>query len=302
MEEKREESFGRYKFILAAGVCLGLLGVTRKLVGADVSESALVVGRALVTALFIFALLALRGKLGELRIKRDDWSPFIALGILFGGGMFLFFRALNYLSVDIIVLLDFITPVATSMLAMIFLKEKISKQSALGIALALVGASFVLHSGLTASVDDRFLTGVLLELGAIAAFAPIPLIIRYEEAHYPIVDIVFWPFLFAALFFVPIALIDGVVFVPSALAIGGIVALGVLGALGYLNYDRMLEKFEIHVGDSMMRIIVLFTAVISSFLLLGEVVDAITIVGGFVLIGASALINKDAGRVPHRPH
>ena len=146
--------------IALASLFFALMAVaTRTLAGkvpaAEVSALRFVVGLVGAAVLFV-------GRRRGPDLKR--W-PLLALRGFFGGGAVLtYFLSIETLGAGAATVLNYSSPVFASMFAFLFLKERPSRASRVGLVLATAGASLVAWSGAQSSTDAR-------TLGIIAGFA-----------------------------------------------------------------------------------------------------------------------------------
>jgi bacterial/archaeal transporter family protein len=102
--------------------------------------------RAIVMALFLFIVIIIQRKLGQISVVLADHKAifYIVLSGLAGGASWLFyFLALKLSSVDKVVSIDRMSLVFAVLLATIFLGEKLTLKIAIGAALIVIGAIFV---------------------------------------------------------------------------------------------------------------------------------------------------------------
>ena len=102
--------------------------------------------RAIVMALFLFIVIIIQGKLNQISVVMADHKAifYIVLSGLAGGASWLFyFLALKLTDVNKVVPIDRMSLAFAVLLAAIFLGEKVTLKVAIGAALIVIGAIFV---------------------------------------------------------------------------------------------------------------------------------------------------------------
>lgn len=135
---------------------------------------------------------------GRLRIGLRELPFLIALGVA-GGALvqWLYFTAIDRLPVGIALLLEFTAPAMVALFSWAVLRQRIRRQTWLGIGVALIGLALVAQVWTDIGLDA---VGVLAGLGAAACLASYYLIGSRMSGQRDSLSLTFWMFAFAALF------------------------------------------------------------------------------------------------------
>lgn len=173
----------RARLSLIASMCIfGTIGLVRRYL--PVPSGFLAMARGLLGALFLLALVHLRGK----RLDRDAIRPMLSRlllsGAMIGFNWILLFEAYRYTTVAIATLCYYMAPVFILITVPFVLHERLTLRKALCILAALLGMALVSGvSGSAGAVDWR---GILCGLGAAVLYACVVIVnkfIRYVPAY-----------------------------------------------------------------------------------------------------------------------
>ncbi|CAM3377429.1 DMT family transporter [Occultella aeris] len=189
--------------IIVSATAMGAAGLFSRMAtpsGAVIGES-LTLGRMLVGAIGTFLVLALAGRLGQLR--RVRLSPSVVLG-----GVFLGLSLATYLSATVLadlsraVVLHYIGPVLATVLARVLLKERPGRVDVLSLGIGSIGmvlAAGLLTSGAGSShPPEQETLGTILGVISGVCYAVALLCYRYRT-DMPADVRSFWNFVFGAL-------------------------------------------------------------------------------------------------------
>lgn len=125
-----------YLLLVIYSFLSGFVGIIVKLIQ-GIDAYSIVFLRAVIAASFILLFLIFRKKLSELRIV----SPLntILMGIFEGISVVLYFLAVMMTNVSNALFLVFTAPIFSAIFARVFLKEKITKETIIGICVVMVG-------------------------------------------------------------------------------------------------------------------------------------------------------------------
>lgn len=188
-----------YLELVAYSLLAGIVGVFVKLVqGMDAPS--IVFLRAAIAASFIFLAVAARHKIRELRIVHPVKTLFV--GLFQGASIFLYITALLNTTVSNAVFLLYTAPVFSVILAKVFLKEEIERETIIGVLVTLAGIILILDPR-TFSFDSGQTFGNVVALGAGFFYAAMALtakpIMKKTPGHY----VAFWQYLVISLMFLP---------------------------------------------------------------------------------------------------
>ena len=173
----------RARLSLIASMCIfGTIGLVRRYL--PVPSGFLAMARGLLGALFLLALVHLRGN----RLDRDAIRPMLSRlllsGAMIGFNWILLFEAYRYTTVAIATLCYYMAPVFILITVPFVLHERLTLRKALCVLAALLGMALVSGvSGSAGAVDWR---GILCGLGAAVLYACVVIVnkfIRYVPAY-----------------------------------------------------------------------------------------------------------------------
>lgn len=131
-----------YFYLLSTFFLWGSMFVVNRYTVSNVPPCTLLFSRQFIAALII-GILAFRGEMKP--IKREHWKHFFGIGVC---GYFLATNMLTLtttvLDASVAALVGSMSPIVISILAVIFLKEKMTKQNVIGLICSLIGVSIVL--------------------------------------------------------------------------------------------------------------------------------------------------------------
>ncbi|HOM95606.1 MAG: DMT family transporter [Candidatus Methanofastidiosa archaeon] len=228
----------------------------------------------------------LEGK-NSLKISKEEIIPFSILGLL---GVTLVqgiqVYALNFTSaINSSILINFNVPFI-AILALIFLKEPLSKKTAFGIFISFIGAIVIVINGSISGFQKINIGDILIVFTAL--FWSIYSIVgkKIMEEKTPL-SMTSFTFLFGTIFLFPIAFFESKFsFIGNItkLSIGSILYLSLLcSVFAYISWNRSM-KSEKASNVAMFLYFVPVVTAIFAWLLLGEVITIFTIIGGALVI------------------
>lgn len=159
--------------LIASMFIFGTIGIFRRWI--PLASSVLALGRGLIGAVFLLAVIALRGKKPELPAIRKNLWKLLVSGAFIGFNWILLFEAYRFTSVATATLCYYLAPMFVILASPLVLKEKLSARKLLCVLAALGG--MVLVSGvLQAGFRVSELKGVLFGLAAAALYASVILL------------------------------------------------------------------------------------------------------------------------------
>jgi drug/metabolite transporter (DMT)-like permease len=280
-------------YLVLSGICLGTIGIFVKLIGPDISGFLLATIRILAAAGLIYAFLASERRLRLLELKRGDLRIFLIagfFGVVMGFGFYV--KALTLIPVANAVMLVYIYPVATAVLASMFLGESTGRYSLFALALAFAGTALIFGQELGMNAG---LEGSLLALSAGLGYSVFIVSMRHMELKgHSYWDVVFWPLLLGGLMLTPLNLTERVSFLlfpDTALYLAGVVLISTF--LAYAFYARGLGSVKARQAVLIENLVEPATAVLLAWLLLGESVSVLVLLGGLLIVLANLSVRKD---------
>jgi drug/metabolite transporter (DMT)-like permease len=220
-------------------------------------------------------------------------------GVLGAGVMTFNFIALGYLSVGLATAISYLTPILSICAAMVFLRERPGAVVISGVVLGLGGIVLMLFPAL---VGTEMRQGTLLGVAAGLAMAATGALSRAQVKDLTRTD----PPASIALSFAVVSTLVGL----ATLAFGWValdgqtllllVTAGLLGGIGHILMMEAVARAPVSLLAGYE-----YTGIIWAFLfdimLLGVALDAWSVSGALVVVGAAALVAYGQGRFSHKP-
>ncbi|HSE72113.1 MAG TPA: DMT family transporter [Nocardioidaceae bacterium] len=281
--------------VLAAATTLVLWAsafVAIRHLGSDVPPGALSLGRLAVGSVALGVIVALRRPVWP---RRRDWPGLVAIGLLWYA---LYNIALNASETRIDAgtasILIQVAPILMTVLAVVFLRERVSKYVGPGLAIAFAGV--VLISFATSNGADRDWLGVVLALVAALAYAVSMIIQKPLMSRLPAITVTWVACTVGAVACLPFAgdLVD-VTRHASVGTVWWVVYLGVFPtAIAFTTWAFALSHMTASSLGSTTYLVPPIT-VVMGWLLLDEVPPALAFVGGALCLAGVALTRRKPG-------
>lgn len=281
-----------YVFLVVMAAIWGAAWTIGKLLAVSLPPFSLGVVRYAIVVPLFFILLYLREK--TVGIERK-WLKDLFYMALFSVGIYqaLFFIGVKYTGASDAAIIITSSPVMTSFLSSVFLKEKLTKNRMAGIALCVLGV-IAISSVSGFSFAGKALGDIYIFLAALF-FSLYTIVLRkfsVSSESSPL-RTMSWVSLFGLVMMLPLAFFEN----PLAFHWGPeawmeIIYLAVFSTvLGYLLYAEGVAKLGASRTSSFMNLVPVF-AIISSNLLLGESIGAAHFVGFALIFLGVSLVNK----------
>ena len=280
---------GRLKIALAM-LIWGSVGIFARFSG--LSGLGVAFMRVALGSIVLWALSVSPGRTERLKAAFvGNWKAITALGAALAFNWVFLFTAFNYTTIANAVLVYYLAPIIATLISWRFLGEKINRRRSLLIGMAF-GGFLLIASGQEFSLDSRDFIGVLLALVAAFFYALIPNFGRFLK-DVDGKDLTLLQLSTATLFLAPFVAVSGLK-EPTWWAIGALVLLHTVLAL-YLYMDG-LKEVEVNEA-ALLSYLDPLSAIVYAFIIFGEVPWARTIIGGALILLASALdaINRARG-------
>lgn len=176
--------------------------ITRYLV--DIPAGQIAFFRLFFSALFIFAL----AKLSKTRvgIYTKDIPKFLYYGLITALHFLLYIASLKYTTIAHALCLVYTSPVIVAMLTALWLKEPLLGHKYIGIFTVILG--IVILTSFEPVLSRDMITGDILAFGSAICLSLYSIAGRRERSRYGLLQYVFWVYLLAALFLLPVVLRD----------------------------------------------------------------------------------------------
>jgi drug/metabolite transporter (DMT)-like permease len=258
----------------------------------DFSPIFLSFSRLLVTSLFLISVAFIRG--GLKRPSMQEWILLCFAGI-FGTllNQLFYFKGLMHSTAGNAALIIALSPIATTFLARIFLKENITWYKLIGATVALSGVGFiVLYGGKTIGISkgDVFILLAMLTLSISLLF------IRKVTVSMSSFDVTIYATVLGTIFMTPAAVIE---FAQGDL-LASTHSLSWIILICVAVFGQGLAGFWWNQGisvvgastSSMFMNIPPFVAILVAFLVLGDPIQIVQIAGGILILIGVAVSNK----------
>ncbi|WP_426417007.1 DMT family transporter [Aestuariirhabdus sp. LZHN29] len=234
--------------------------------------------------------------LGRPKYRKGDWRYLIAMAA-FEPCLYFIFEAYALINTSAAQagMISATLPLLVALGAYLFLKEKITRLSLIGFFIAVAGSLWLSLSSPTDEQAPNPLLGNFLELLAMACAAGYTLILKHLSSRYRPLFLTAVQALIGAIFFFPLALLEGMPTTIAPDALMAILYLGIivtLGAYGLFNYA--VGQMPASLATSFINLLPLCTALLAMAVLGERFTLPQLLAGGVVLMGVFI------GRVGHR--
>ncbi|WP_099209568.1 DMT family transporter [Thermococcus henrietii] len=268
--------------IALAMLIWGSVGIFGRLSG--LSGLGVAFARVSLGALVLLPILGLRRKLGNaLRELRERPYHMLALGTALALNWVFLFTAFNYTTIANAVLVYYTAPVLATLISWRFLHERLDAGKVLSLAIAFTGL-LLITSSQRISLSDKEFTGIVFAFLGALFYALIPNLGRFLRG----VDgesLTFLQLAVASVVLIPFVAVENVGS-PVWWAIAVLVLLHTVFAL-YIYMDG-LKKVEVK-DASLLSYLDPLSAIVYAFLVFGEVPGVRTVIGGALILLASAI-------------
>ncbi len=229
-----------YLYLLVTFFCWGSIYIVSKYALAVMGPITVCFCRYAISIVCLYGLLKLKG--GAKKVEKDHWPYFLLLG---GLGYFvsivLQLAGTSLLSASLSSLMNALNPVSISLLAAIFLKEKLSWKNGLSILISLAGVYIILGSG-GAEINPL---GILCAAGSVLLWSTASVAIRKISGFYDPVQTALYGMMIAIVLNLPAAIFENVFMVqshPTMIALLACLFLGVFGtAVAHTCWNKGLS-------------------------------------------------------------
>ncbi len=224
------------------------------------------------------------------------WIPLILLGMT---GIFAynicFFYGLQHITAGRAALIIASTPLAITIFAALFLKEKLTPTKASGVLFCLTGAILVISNGHPARLfEGGFGPGEKALLGCVVSWTTYSLVGRQVlKTMTPLTSVCYSSIIGTILLAIP-SIQHGILFQLTDISRVGWISLAYLGiggtAMGFSIYYQAIHKIGAARTGIFINLVPVFS-VLLSWLILGEAIKPIVIAGGLLILGGVSLTN-----------
>ena len=267
----------------AAMLVFGTIGLFVKNIGFP--SSFISFARALTGSIFIALFMLFSGHGLDKKSVLKNLKLLIPSGIAMAFNWICLFEAYRFTGVAVGTLCYYMAPVIVVILSPVFLKEKLTAINVTSVLAAVVGA--VLISGVV-SGSAKSAKGILLGLAAAALYSTVVMINKFVKNLSPI-ETTFVQLLTAAVTMIPYILMteDVTTFVFDRRSVIFTLIVGVFHTgIVYMIYFSSVQKIPAQT-TAVFSYIDPVTAIILSAVVLGERLDAVQLIGTFLILAAT---------------
>ncbi|MDD6463203.1 MAG: DMT family transporter [Clostridiaceae bacterium] len=272
------------KILMAAAMLVfGTIGLFVKNIGFP--SSFISFARALTGSIFIALFMLLSGHGLDKKSVLKNLKLLIPSGIAMAFNWICLFEAYRFTGVAVGTLCYYMAPVIVVILSPVFLKEKLTAINVTSVLAAVVGA--VLISGVV-SGSAKSAKGILLGLAAAALYSTVVMINKFVKNLSPI-ETTFVQLSTAAVTMIPYILLteDVTTFVFDRRSVIFTLIVGVFHTgIVYMIYFSSVQKIPAQT-TAVFSYIDPVTAIILSAVVLGEKLDAVQLIGTFLILAAT---------------
>lgn len=267
----------------AAMLVFGTIGLFVKNIGFP--SSFISFARALIGSIFIALFMLVSGHGLDKKAVLKKLKLLIPSGIAMAFNWICLFEAYRFTGVAVGTLCYYMAPVIVVILSPIFLKEKLTAINISSVLAAVIGA--VLISGVV-SGSAKSAKGILLGLAAAALYSTVIMINKFVKNLSPI-ETTFVQLLTAAVTMIPYILLteDVTEFVFNRRSVIFTLIVGIFHTgIVYMIYFSSVQKIPAQT-TAVFSYIDPVTAIILSAVVLGERLDAVQLIGTFLILAAT---------------
>jgi drug/metabolite transporter (DMT)-like permease len=209
--------FSGYFYVAAAAIIWGSNGVIVNRVPYDAQTVAFF--RVLFASLTLLPVVLLTRKPETISVARSwrSWRVMLSLGLLLASGWTLLFHSMKLVAIANAVLLNYTAPIFATLLAPLFLKEKLEKSTLLALAISVAGIVFIsFQQGLHINdLSDLNQLGVIFGLLAGLAYAGFIILSKRALSSFSSQVVALYSYSVASVFLLPFVI--GIDFSPDSL-------------------------------------------------------------------------------------
>ncbi len=267
---------------LAAMLVMAIAGreTTRELDVFQIMEMRSVIGLVM-----LYPLIHLAGGFGKLKTARP-WQQ-VGRNIAHYGAQFAWFKALTLIPLAQVISIEFTMPIWTAILAVAFLGERMGLWKNLAVALGVIGVVIIVRPG-----TNEIVPGQIIALAAAVGFAVSVTMVKSLTRADSVVTILFWMLLIQSIIGLVPAL--DVWRWPSAYAWAWIIVIAFCGTFSHYCLTRAMLHADATVVVPMDFLRVPLAA-LAGWLLYGERLDTLTILGAALILSGNLLNLKGTG-------
>lgn len=294
----KEETFKGLRLMVIATFFWATMGlISRNLNGVHLTSVQVAFARCLQAAVFTTIALAIKNK-GAFKIDVKGLIFCLVYGIIaFGLAMCFYSMSVERIPIAVATVLMFSNPIWVAIFGKIFFKDSVGLKKAITICTCIFGCMCIINL-FAAGEKDLNLAGVLFGLGSGITFALQLVIPRFAEGKYSNDSLLLYGFWGATIFLAVFANIPQMAssIVNAADPVYSIINLVAIGLLCTYIANSYYIKSSEYLGSTLPSILVAFEpifATILAFIILGEAIKPIQMVGAVIVILSIIVMQVD---------
>jgi len=274
-------------FILAM-VIFGTIGIFVRYINLESSEIALL--RGLIGSLFLLLISLIRRERIAFTSVRENLLPLVFSGGVLAGNWIFLFEAFKHTTIANATLSYYMAPVFVIALSPLVLKEKIIPRKVICLAAALVGMLLILKGSSQSGTAGNDLLGIAWGIAAAACYASLMLTNKFIKNMNGMATTLLQLTIATVVLFCYVNLSGSITFSGlTPVAVMAVMALGLVHTgLGFFLFFTGMKGLN---GQSIATLSYIdpITALLASFLIFGEAMNGVQMLGAVLLLGATFL-------------
>ena len=274
-------------FILAM-VIFGTIGIFVRYINLESSEIALL--RGLIGSLFLLLISLIRRERIAFTSVRENLLPLVFSGGVLAGNWIFLFEAFKHTTIANATLSYYMAPVFVIALSTLVLKEKIIPRKVICLAAALVGMLLILKGSSQSGTAGNDLLGIAWGIAAAACYASLMLTNKFIKNMNGMATTLLQLTIATVVLFCYVNLSGSITFSGlTPVAVMAVMALGLVHTgLGFFLFFTGMKGLN---GQSIATLSYIdpITALLASFLIFGEAMNGVQMLGAVLLLGATFL-------------
>lgn len=281
-----KEKFEKYMMLFATIFWAGAFIAGKFSIG-EFPVFSLVFFRFLIATIIIFMILIKTEE--NWKINKQDLKTFLILGIVgMVGYHVFFFLSLKYTSATNSSLIGATNPIVTTILACIFLKDKITYKNILGILISLFGVILITTNGnISVLFNMKFNIGDILMMVAVLCWATYGVLSKKVLEVYSPIKITSYAFLTCVIILIPLVILEKPwIYIPNTTFNGwmSVIYMAIFPSVGgYLIQQISIKKIGPTKTSLFINLVPVFSMILA-FCILGESISIIKIIAGILII------------------
>lgn len=281
-----KEKFEKYMMLFATIFWAGAFIAGKFSIG-EFPVFSLVFFRFLIATIIIFIILIKTEE--NWKITKQDLKTFLTLGVVgMVGYHVFFFLSLKYTTATNSSLIGATNPIVTTILACIFLKDKITYKNILGILISLFGVILITTNGnISVLFNMKFNIGDILMMVAVLCWATYGVLSKKVLEVYSPIKITSYAFLTCVIILIPLVILEKPwVYMPNTTFNGwmSVIYMAIFPSVGgYLIQQISIKKIGPTKTSLFINLVPVFSMILA-FCILGESISIIKIIAGILII------------------